>query len=89
VIVNVQPVGVVPVDALCAVTVKVSGLGPLAPVSVTFAALDPPGHATAALNCDPTGSCVTVTCCEPGTETVAPPPNAIGPVAGLTSCTTP
>jgi hypothetical protein len=72
------------VGAEFAVTVNVSGLGPVAPVSVTLAALEPPGQLIAAVSVDPVGSCVTVTCCDDGTCV-----NEIGVEAGLVMVTPP
>ena len=55
------------VGAETALTVKVSGLGPLALLSVTFAAVAPPGQLMLAVSADPVGNWLTVTCCEDGT----------------------
>jgi hypothetical protein len=72
------------VGADCALTVNVSGLGPLAPVSVTLAAVAPPGQLMLAVSVEPAGNWVTVTCCDDGTEV-----NEIGADGGFVSPTTP
>jgi len=67
-----------------AFTVNVNGLGPVAPVKVTFAAEVPPGQFMAAVIVEPSGNCVTVTCCDEGTWV-----KLMGVDAGLVSETTP
>jgi hypothetical protein len=84
VIVQATVGGGVVVGAEFAVTVNVSGLGPVAPVSVTLAAEAPPGQLMAAVRVEPAGVCVIVTCCDEGTCV-----NEIGEDAGLVIVTTP
>ena len=55
------------VGAETALTLKVSGLAPLAPVSVTLAAVAPPGQLMLAVRSEPFGACVIVTLCDEGT----------------------
>jgi len=67
-----------------ALMVNVSGLGPLAPVSVTLAAVAPPGQLMLAVSDDPAGNWVIVTCCDDGTVV-----KAMGAEGGLVKPTTP
>jgi hypothetical protein len=84
VIVHATAGGGLEVGAELAVTVNVSGLGPVAPVSVTLAAEAPPGQLTAAVIVEPLGAWVTVTCCDEGTCV-----KLIGVDAGLVIVTAP
>jgi hypothetical protein len=56
VIVQATAGGGLVVGAEFAVTVNVSGLGPVAPVSVTLAAVEPPGQLTVAVSVEPAGA---------------------------------
>ncbi len=83
-IVHATAGGGLDVGAEFAVTVNVNGLGPVAPVSVTLAAVEPPGQLMEAASCEPAGCCVTVTVCDAGTVV-----NEIGDAGGLVSVTMP
>ena len=63
---------------------NVSGLGPLELLSVTLAAVAPPGQLMLAVSDDPAGNWLTVTCCEDGTEV-----KLIGADGGFVMPTTP